>query len=451
MMATMNDDGQNGRSLPNGWEWTTIGNIAKINGRDIAIRDLSDDLPVTFVPMSAVDAQQGIIAEPQERPLKDVRKGFTPFSDGDVLLAKITPSMENGKAAIARNLKNGRGFGSTEFHVFRPKEVVMAEWVFHFIRQESFRRDAKANFSGTAGQLRVPSDFLVDYPIPLPPLSEQKRIVNRIEELLSDLDAGMAALERVHTGLKRYKASIVKSACEGKLLSSESSENHEDAKQLLQRLGKSALEDDALPSLPHGWCWTQLGDLSKHITSGSRGWAQYYSEDGATFIRAQDINTDKLVLVDIAHVNPPRDSAEVLRTRVQKNDLLVTITGANVTKTAKVNIDLNEAYISQHVGLVRPTLPESSDYLYYWIISPAQGRKALEKMAYGAGKPGLNLTNLRELLVALPPLDEQRRIVAEVERRLSVVGEVESAVEVGLVRAGRLRQSVLRSAFEGRL
>jgi len=114
-------------NLSDGWEWTTIGSIAKINGRDIAIRDLSDDLHVTFVPMSAVDAQQGIIAEPQERPLKEVRKGFTPFSDGDVLLAKITPSMENGKAAIARNLKNGRGFGSTEFHVFRPKEVVLAE------------------------------------------------------------------------------------------------------------------------------------------------------------------------------------------------------------------------------------------------------------------------------------------------------------------------------------
>ena len=118
-------------NLSDGWEWTTIGSIAKINGRDIAIRDLSDDLHVTFVPMSAVDAQQGIIAEPQERPLKEVRKGFTPFSDGDVLLAKITPSMENGKAAIARNLKNGRGFGSTEFHVFRPKEVVLAEWIFH--------------------------------------------------------------------------------------------------------------------------------------------------------------------------------------------------------------------------------------------------------------------------------------------------------------------------------
>src|SRR5271157_4608924 len=97
-------------ALPDGWEWTTLNDVADINYRDPQLRSLPDDLPVNFVPMAAVDAQLGTIANPEVRPLKEVRKGFTPFSNGDVIIAKITPSMENGKAAIARNLLNGRAF-----------------------------------------------------------------------------------------------------------------------------------------------------------------------------------------------------------------------------------------------------------------------------------------------------------------------------------------------------
>ena len=100
--------------LPAGWTWTTLGDISQINGRDDAIRKLPDELPITFLPMAAVDAEQGSITKPSIRLLKDTRKGFTPFSEGDVLFAKITPCMENGKAAIARNLRNGRGFGVEE-------------------------------------------------------------------------------------------------------------------------------------------------------------------------------------------------------------------------------------------------------------------------------------------------------------------------------------------------
>ena len=107
--------------------------------------------------------------------------------------------------------------------------------------------------------------------------------------------------------------------------------------------------------------------------------------------------------------------------------------------------------MSQHVGLVRPVLTSLSKYLYYWIVCPSHGRRMLEKDAYGAGKPGLNLTNLRELVVALPCIAEQHRIVAEVERRLSVVQELEKQVEIAQHRAERLRQAILKRAFEGKL
>lgn len=136
-----------------------------------------DDTAVSFVPMAAVDGFAGEITVRQERPFAEVAKGYTSFEDGDVLFAKITPCMENGKVALARNLTNGIGRGSTEFYVLRPGKRVLGEYIYHFVRQPGFREEAKRNFTGTAGQQRVPKRFMQNASIPLPPLYEQRRIV----------------------------------------------------------------------------------------------------------------------------------------------------------------------------------------------------------------------------------------------------------------------------------
>jgi type I restriction enzyme S subunit len=128
--------------------------------------------------MAAIDEVSGTIQVQLTRPYGDVKKGYTHFKDGDVLFAKITPCMENGKAAIACDLAGGLGFGSTEFHVLRAKENVLPEWLFYFVRQPAFRREAKRNFTGTAGQQRVPTTFLASATLPVPPISEQRRIVD---------------------------------------------------------------------------------------------------------------------------------------------------------------------------------------------------------------------------------------------------------------------------------
>jgi len=129
--------------LPEGWTLTTFGKACEINPPKARKDSLPADAPVTFIPMPAVEAEAGAITAPQERPFADVRKGFTSFRENDVIMAKITPCMENGKAAIARRLKNGLAFGSTEFHVLRPTEVVLPEFVYHFIRQASYRKAAE--------------------------------------------------------------------------------------------------------------------------------------------------------------------------------------------------------------------------------------------------------------------------------------------------------------------
>jgi type I restriction enzyme S subunit len=164
-----------------------LSEVCDINPRLPRTHDLADDDKVSFVPMAAVDEVSGAIRSAEVRRFAEVKKGYTFFADGDVLFAKITPCMENGKAALAGGLAGGRGFGSTEFHVLRAGDQVMPEWLRYFVRRESFRRDAKRNFTGTAGQQRVPTSFLQNALIPVPPRAEQQRTVdllNRAEGIV---------------------------------------------------------------------------------------------------------------------------------------------------------------------------------------------------------------------------------------------------------------------------
>ena len=149
---------------------------------------LAENLPVSFVPMPKV-GENGEFDPSEIKPYHEVKKGFTSFQEGDVLFAKITPCMENGKGAVARYLLNGYGFGSTEFHVLRPNPaLVTSEWLYYLTRRHEFRKEAERNMTGSAGQKRVPKTFLENYEINLPSLSvqhEQTKNLNLIGNLIA--------------------------------------------------------------------------------------------------------------------------------------------------------------------------------------------------------------------------------------------------------------------------
>jgi type I restriction enzyme S subunit len=289
--------------------------------------------------------------------------------------------------------------------------------------------------------------------IPLPPLAEQSRIVTRVEELMRLCNAleGKGQLEAaqhaqlVQTLLGALTASttpdeladnwqrvaahfdllldrpeaidaleqtILHLATTGRLTS-----------RLPLEVVSSATTDDDMTidspfELPRGWAWATLGKLSTFVTSGSRSWKDFYSDEGATFIRSQDIKYDRIEFDNRAYVKLPL-AAEGVRTKVCLRDVLITITGANVGKAALVLDPIAEAYVSQHVALVRLHDPRLVDYLHLWLVSEHGGRQLLLTSSYGA-KPGLNLKNIKDLPVPVPPLAEQIRIVARVEslRRL---------------------------------
>ncbi len=259
--------------------------------------------------------------------------------------------------------------------------------------------------------------------VTIPPTREQRRIVAKIEELFSELDNGVAALTTAREQLKAYRQSVLKHAFDGKMTA----------------------------DLQKAWRNVCLGDELEFLTSGSRGWAEYYAKSGDTFIRAQNLKYDRLDLTDIAYVKLPKGNTEGIRTRVQVGDVLVTITGANVTKTGIVDSDLGAAYVSQHVALCRPRSSIKSRFLYWYLLSEAHGRRQLNEAAYGAGKPGLNLDNIKSVAISLPVPQEQTIVVERIEAALSVEQSFSESIDAELQRTNALRQSILKQAFSGQL
>lgn len=195
-------------------DWPTVPLLAvcTLNPKLDANARPAADTPVTFVPMAAVDDRLAAITAAEVRPYADVQKGYTSFAEGDVLFAKVTPCMENGKAAIASDLVGGIGFGSTEFHVLRPDtRLILPEYLLHFICQPQFRQQAKAAFVGTGGLQRVPPSFFERVKLPLPSLLEQRRIVEALKHVAPQ--PFHSAIEKA----KRLQSAIITEALSGRL------------------------------------------------------------------------------------------------------------------------------------------------------------------------------------------------------------------------------------------
>jgi len=269
-----------------------------INPKKSELRLPSKDLPVSFVPMAAVDEQFGCIVDSEARPLGEVQKGFTYFREGDVLLAKITPCMENGKAAIARGLVNGIGFGSTEFHVLRPKEGVLPEWVYYFVRSSTFRAEAATRMTGSAGQQRVPVSFLEEKTIPIPSVEEQHRIIRLLQQ------ADSARRTRAKTD--------------------------ERTNQLTQAIFLEMFGDPAVN--PRGWPITTLGDLGETGQYGLNAAALPQGATGVRFIRITDIDKfGRLGRAEPAYVSA--DTPNVEDYELKEGDIVIARSGATAGKS----------------------------------------------------------------------------------------------------------------------
>ncbi|MDA8822300.1 restriction endonuclease subunit S [Candidatus Pelagibacter bacterium] len=157
----------------------------EINPAKKEVNNLDDSTEVSFMPMKDLGINNKLAIPNQKRKLKDVRGNYTYFSEGDILLAKITPCFENGKIGIASNLLNGIGFGSSEYIVFRPNKKLKNVWLYYFLNRKTFRIDGAQNMSGAVGHKRVNKDFIENTLIPIPPIEEQEKILSTLESLFN--------------------------------------------------------------------------------------------------------------------------------------------------------------------------------------------------------------------------------------------------------------------------
>ena len=198
------------------------------------------------------------------------------------------------------------------------------------------------------------------------------------------------------------------------------------------------------------WVETTLGERAEYITSGSRDWSRYYADSGAIFIRTQDINQNRLSLEEVAFVKLP-EKVEGKRSLVRKGDLLITITGANVGKVAVVEAEIPEAYVSQSVCLVRLKDPSLAKFVHLQLTAKRGDKTTVESMAYGLGRPVLNLENIRSAPIRVAPAKVQTVIVAEIEKQFSRLDEAVANLKPVKANLKRYKASVLKAAVEGRL
>ncbi|MBP3199824.1 MAG: restriction endonuclease subunit S, partial [Butyrivibrio sp.] len=250
--------------------------------------------------------------------------------------------------------------------------------------------------------------------VDIPDLETQEKLVYKIEELFSQLDAGVETLKKTKTQLVVYRQAVLKAAF------------------------SSLMEK------------TPIREMSSLVTSGSRGWAQYYAENGARFIRITDLTRDGIQLKNdsIQYVALP-EKAEGKRSRLAAGDVLVSIT-ADLGSIALIPESIAEAYINQHIAMIRFNNPSQGEFMA-WYLRSEWGQKDLLKNKRGGGKLGLGLDDIRDTPVPVVSDEKARQTVAFIDNRLSVCDSIEQTVDTALQQADAMRQSILKEAFEGRL
>jgi type I restriction enzyme, S subunit len=299
--------------------------------------------------------------------------------------------------------------------------------------------------------------------LPRPPLDEQKRIVTEIEKQLTRLDAGVAALRRVQANLKRYRAAVLKAACEGRLVPTEAElarkegRTFETGTALLARIleerrdnwqGRGRYREPAAATsqwpLPDGWTWASVEQISTKVVDGVHK-KPAYVPSGIPFVTVRNLTAGPGISFERLRYITPEDHTEFIkRADPERGDVLVSKDGTlGVVRVVRTD-EVFSIFVS--VAMVKPVLRGMADFIGLALSAPQVQAQMVPK---GSGLQHIHLEDLREDCVPLPPLAEQVRIVTEVDRRLSVIDELEATAAANLQRATRLRQSVLHEAFGG--
>jgi type I restriction enzyme S subunit len=372
--------------------------------------------------MEYLGIDEKILIPKQEKPLAEVAGSYTYFADGDVLLAKITPCFENGKLGIAANLTNGIGFGSSEYVVFRPGQSVDKEWLYYFLSRESFRTEGAARMSGAVGHKRVSKEFIEAYPIPLPPLLEQQRIVSILDEAFDGIATTKANAEK---NLRNARALF---------------ESH--LQTVFTRRGE-------------GWVENKLTAITTKIGSGAtpRGGEEAYKTVGISLIRSLNVHDMGFKYRKLAFIDDEQADG-LSNVEVQSRDVLLNITGASVARCCIVPDEVLPARVNQHVSIIRPISNKlDPGFLHYLLISKPYKDQLLQTGSEGGStRQAITKAQIQDFTVAYPlTLKEQTSTVAKLDLLRAETQRLEAIYQQKLAALDALKKSLLHQAFTGQL
>jgi len=449
-------------SLPKSWEVCYVGD---------RIRDIQPGFA------SGAHNQEGR-GVPHLRPMNIDRLGAIDFTlvksvedkdgprlrEGDVLFNNTNSPELVGKTAAIQSSEDWAF--SNHMTRLRPPPTISGRFVAHQLHYVWMSGYFKHRCVKHVNQASISSSTLArTVPLILPPLPEQHRIVSEIEKQFTRLDAGVAALRRVQANLKRYRAAVLKAACEGRLVPTEAElartgqrdQNYESAQALLSRVlaesrmswsGRGRYKEPAapdakgLPNLPEGWTWAtmpQLGDLN-------RGRSKHRPRDDARlyggafpFIQTGDIRKSRGTIRE--HTQTYSEFG-LRQSRLWPTGTLCITIAANIAETGILTFET--CFPDSVVGFTHHGSAATTRYVEFFIRT---AKEKLDQFAPATAQKNINLDVLQRVAVPLPPLAEQVRIVAEAERRLSIVEELEATISRNIQHAIRLRKSILTKAF----
>ena len=427
--------------IPQGWEWCRVSSVFWINPKVSA----KDDDIAAFIPMEAISAGYGSEFRFYEKQWKEIKSGYTAFEDNDIAFAKITPCFQNRKSVIFNGLPNGIGAGTTELKILRTYgETINRYYALYFLESPYFIDEA--TFKGTANQQRIVIGYLENKLFPLPPLSEQNRVVDKIGILMPIIDKyskSQETLDKINVELgANLKKSILQEAIQGKLVpqiedegtANELLDQIQAEKQRLvkeDKLKKSALNDSVIFKGDDNKYYEQIGKQCKEITeeipfdlpdswSWTRGKTVFMPMESTkpitdfTYIDVDAVD-NKLNIID----NPKRISIDKAPSRATRklhsNDILFSMVRPYLRNIALVNDTYKSAIASTGFYVITPGIGYFPKFLFYLMLSNYV-IDGLNTFMKGDNSPSINNGHIENYLYPLPPIKEQQRIVAQIER-----------------------------------
>lgn len=392
------------------WPTFWLSDIAEINPRRPPL-EREDEALTSFIPMEAVDDIRGVVTRLDAQPYRKLKKGYTHFQDGDVIFAKITPCMQNGKHAVVGGLIDGVGFGSTEFHVVRPSNRVLPEWIHFYLRREETLNAAIATFTGAVGQQRVPASFLENLEIPLPPIDVQRNVTASLTTQLSEVNLANQAV-----GLQTEDIALLR-------------------RRVLTQVFRAV---DCAPR-------KRLGDHAP-TTSGStpsRGVKAYWAPAELPWVKTGEVAFSPITQTEEAISTKALEDCSL--TLLPPETVLVAMYGQGKTRGQSAVLKV-PATTNQACFAILPNDTWDPEYLFHWLMASYHDLRALSD-GRGGNQANLNGGLLNALEVPAPNREQQVALARRARDALREVDALAAANTAQQEELDRLPQRLLAQAF----